>query len=202
MQKGRAAKSLMPGGHLTVAVLGFCLLWLWGSLPALAGHPASVGNPRASGLQTPVASLPPSSAAADIENEPLFGPAATEHAYHPLSKLLPLILSLGLVCIVVLVLLPIFLSKTQPGARKSGASGPMMKIIDRQVLAPQKIICLVEVAGRYLLLGISDRQISTLTELDPAAVDARLAEKEQGATSVIPGPLGAWLGRRWLPGRK
>lgn len=190
------------------AGLGLCLVMLWCAFPVLAGAgkqvvvpvvpspvPAAAGVPAA---LTPAAASPASA----IENEPLDGPATSEHAYHPLSKLLPLLLSLGLVCIVCLVLLPVFLSKTSLGSRRGGAPGAMMRILDRQVLAPQKTICLVEVAGRYLLIGISDKQISTLAELESEAVTSRLAQGAQVAPQAFPGPLGVWLGRYWQPGKK
>ena len=165
------------------------------SSPAPAAHQSGVSAQAAPVAPPPRQSIPA------IENEPVFGPAA-DHAYHPLSKILPLLLALGLVCIAALIVLPVIYAKKGAGSRP-GLTGGLMRILDRQNLAPQKTVYLVEVAGRYLLLGVTDRQINTLTELEKTELEGRLNETAPaGPMPIIPGPLGAWLGRRWQTTRK
>ncbi|HEY4000658.1 MAG TPA: flagellar biosynthetic protein FliO [Candidatus Xenobia bacterium] len=64
--------------------------------------------------------------------------------------------------------------------RLFAGNGRRMKIIERCMLSPQKGLVLVDVAGRTLLLGVSDHNIAMLAELEssgsvvpsPAPVDA------------------------------
>ncbi|MFH1132695.1 MAG: flagellar biosynthetic protein FliO [Pseudomonadota bacterium] len=56
------------------------------------------------------------------------------------------------------------------GLRKLGQPAPQgtnLRIVDRCTISTGRIVCIVEVAGRYFLLGATDGGISRLAELDP-----------------------------------
>jgi flagellar biosynthetic protein FliO len=61
-----------------------------------------------------------------------------------------------------------------------------IRIVDRQILSPQKSLLVVEVAGRMLVLGVGEQQIQLLTELDASTMDEGSSSKPAG-----PRPLSA-----------
>jgi flagellar biosynthetic protein FliO len=64
------------------------------------------------------------------------------------------------------------------------SSNKMIRVIERQMLQPQKYLCLVEVAGRYLLLGVSEQQVTFLTEIE--AIRLEEFKNNQEAVPVVP----------------
>lgn len=63
------------------------------------------------------------------------------------------------------------------GRRMRGGNGSVVKVLHRQPLTRGSGVAVVEVAGRMLVLGTTEQQVSLLTELDPF---------ELGETSVSP----------------
>lgn len=51
--------------------------------------------------------------------------------------------------------------------RMRGGSGSVVKVLHRQPLTRGSGVAVVEVAGRMLVLGTTEQQVSLLTELDP-----------------------------------
>jgi flagellar protein FliO/FliZ len=47
----------------------------------------------------------------------------------------------------------------------------LVNIKERHALAPNKMLCVVELPDRVVLLGVSDNEINLLTEIDPAKVE-------------------------------
>ncbi|MCE1247198.1 MAG: flagellar biosynthetic protein FliO [Firmicutes bacterium] len=87
------------------------------------------------------------------------------------------LLSMLAVCLLAYVLLRVFGKHlgniTMPGSRKR-----MINIIDKQVIAPNKQVCVVEVPGKTILIGMTDNDINMLCELDQKAV-AEFKEPEE-----------------------
>lgn len=54
----------------------------------------------------------------------------------------------------------------------------MIKVLEKQMIQPQKTICLVDVAGKYLLLGVSENKIECLTEVEAEKVKEKLESIE------------------------
>ncbi len=50
-------------------------------------------------------------------------------------------------------------------ALKLGGGERTLRMVDRLALAPKKWACLVNVGGRYLLLGVGEKEITLLTEI-------------------------------------
>ena len=57
-----------------------------------------------------------------------------------------------------------------------GSGKSMVRIVDRVSIDPRKSLCVVEVAGKWLLVSVSDNGVQMVSELDPES--ARAAEKE------------------------
>jgi flagellar protein FliO/FliZ len=87
--------------------------------------------------------------------------------------LLRTLLALAGVCLLAYVVLR-FLSKRVYGAQ---AGGGLMRVVARLPLEPRRSLYLVEVAGRYLLVGTGENGApTTLAEIDAATVKASAAE--------------------------
>jgi flagellar biosynthetic protein FliO len=59
-----------------------------------------------------------------------------------------------------------------------------LRILEKQALTPQKFLCVVEAAERCYLLGVSDSQISMLTELDREKVAALHPQGEPSSVEM------------------
>jgi len=79
------------------------------------------------------------------------------------------------------------------GGFGTGARRRYIRVLERNVISPQKALLLVDVAGRVLLLGVSEQQIRTLAELDADDLEAgasqpvgnlRAPRPSQGLTAV------------------
>ena len=83
--------------------------------------------------------------------------------------LLRALLALAAVCLLAYVVLR-FLSRRVYGA---AAGGGLMRVVARLPLEPRRSLYLVEVAGRYLLVGLGENGApTTLAEIDAATVKA------------------------------
>jgi flagellar protein FliO/FliZ len=81
-----------------------------------------------------------------------------------LKMLISLIIMLGLI-----FCLYYFLRRFKLGPLSAGRT-PMMKIIGMLHLAPKKSLCLVEVCGQWLVIGIGAEDVTLITKVDrPAA---------------------------------
>ncbi len=50
---------------------------------------------------------------------------------------------------------------------KAGGGRQGLRLVDRLALGPKHAVCLINVAGRYLVVGVAEREMNLLTELDP-----------------------------------
>jgi len=79
------------------------------------------------------------------------------------------------------------------GLRKLMKMGPaqtgLVRVHERLPLEPKKSVYLVEAAGQFLLLGVGEREVSRLGELDPEKARAVLAQRAQVAA---PSPKPFW----------
>ena len=80
------------------------------------------------------------------------------------------ILRMALGLVVVTALLVIGLVAYQRLSRRGmgigGAARPL-RIVDKVALGPKKWVCLLNAGGRYLLLGVAEKDVNLLTELFP-----------------------------------
>lgn len=79
-----------------------------------------------------------------------------------------------LLIIGLLVLLMIALRKLGLGT-VGRQTGGLVRVVESKMLGPRKSLAVVEAAGEYLLLGITDQQVTTLATLPPEEVKRRLA---------------------------
>jgi flagellar biosynthetic protein FliO len=90
---------------------------------------------------------------------------------------------LALAVVIVCIYVGIFLMKKMTTRRATGKSGTsLLEVLETAHLDPKKSLSLVRVADRSVLIGVTDGQISVLTELDQertSSVIASMAQKTQ-----------------------
>ncbi|HEV7864095.1 MAG TPA: flagellar biosynthetic protein FliO [Acidimicrobiia bacterium] len=77
------------------------------------------------------------------------------------------------------------------GARRRSAP---VEVIARHGLSRGASVTVLRLGGRALVLGVTEHQVSLLTEIDPAELDAPLDENPE-----IAGPAGPGIGAGALP---
>lgn len=111
------------------------------------------------------------------------------------------ILWLLVVCLLAYVLLKVFgkyLGGTVPGA----GGNRMINILEKQMLGPNKQICIMEVPGKIVLVGITENEMNVLCELDSESVKEFRENSDKGDSSKSPSLnyLSDVLLRRWQGG--
>ncbi len=94
------------------------------------------------------------------------------------------VISLIAVFAIVLVMAYVFarLIGGKLNARMSGQTG---KVLENLPLGPNRSVCIVEMAGRVFLLGITDSSINLLTEITDAAEIERLRREARAISEDV-----------------
>jgi flagellar biogenesis protein FliO len=112
------------------------------------------------------------------------------------------IMSMLAVCFLAYFLLKVFgkYLGQLPGA---GTKKKMINIVDKTLVAPNKQICIVEVPGKTILIGITDNEINMLCELDDNAVTEFIepAEVKEVAPSSAMSYLTDVFTKKWQGGK-
>ena len=116
-------------------------------------------------------------------------PSVTEMVMPSIGRI---VLSLGIIILVIYA--TVFLLRKLSGGKVSGGRGKTIQVIEQTYLAPKKSVCLVKMADRAVLIGVTDTTISLLTELDWDALPHETASKanppQAGFQSVLAESLG------------
>ena len=86
-----------------------------------------------------------------------------------LTMLLETMLALGLVCGLAYLVFRIAL----PRLNAVRSANSMVRVVDRVGLDPRKSLYVVEVAGRWLLIGASEAGVHLVSELDAKTAEAK-----------------------------
>jgi len=126
--------------------------------------------------------------------------SATTPALGLTDSVLPSLTRLGLslLAIVAIIYATVFLMKKLSG-NKIGR-GRTIQIIEQTYLAPKKSVCLLKLADRVVLVGITENNISLLTELDcesmPAEYLNKINERPAGFQGFLNDATGKLFGRK------
>jgi flagellar biosynthetic protein FliO len=90
------------------------------------------------------------------------------------------ILALGFVCLLAYVVLRVVLPRLQLGATRQS----MIKVIDRTPLDQRRSLFVVEVTGRWLLIGSSEGGVELISELDAEKAAQEAETLNAGAVST------------------
>lgn len=108
------------------------------------------------------------------------------------GDILPMLSRIGVSLLIIIVIIygTVFLLKKLSGHRIGG--GVRIKsvtVIEQTYIAPKKSVCLLKIADRAVLVGITDTNISMLTECNwdelPIEQKSQMQRPEQGFTQVL-----------------
>ena len=115
---------------------------------------------------------------------------------------MPEVLSaLGMLIAFVLILYLAYAATKWLGKRQmiqGGGLGKNIRLIDRYMLGQDKSLCIVEVGGRLMLIGVSGQHIEKICDLDPE----RIHFTEKGSPASFSDIFQQTLGEKFKPGRK
>lgn len=142
----------------------------------------------AAAMAQDVAETAPSPAAGtekvEVSAEQPLTPSLTGNVLPSLTRIA---VSLGV--IVVIIYLSVFGLKKMSGGRIGGRKGNTIQIIEQTYLAPKKSVCLVKLADRAVLLGITEGGITLLTEMDwetlPPELAAQISTGKPGFSGIL-----------------
>jgi flagellar biogenesis protein FliO len=108
-----------------------------------------------------------------------------------MSQLATTLVGLGAVCLLAFLVLRFvgarILGKSALTPFGGGRSTKLINILERQLIAPQKMLLLVDVAGKYMLIGMSENSLYTLGEVDGDLVEDRIKEAQESASQPLQG---------------
>jgi len=132
-------------------------------------------NVRPAGAERTLASLTTSEAQVEGGGDVAQQPAETVQPT-PLGSIIKMISALIVVLFCVYFGL-YFLKRLMNRRGAKGGSASALEVLDTAYVGQKKSISLVRVAGRSVLVGVTDTQISMLTELSAEETEAVLAEQ-------------------------
>ncbi len=72
----------------------------------------------------------------------------------------------SLVIMVAVIAATYYLSRWYAGKMGRSVSGRHVKVVDRVILGPGSAVCILEAGGKYYLVGVSDKNIQLICELE------------------------------------
>lgn len=98
--------------------------------------------------------------------------------FNPLSRVPVTLASLVIVCILAVFILRFFGAK---GILNNFRKGQLIKILEKQSIGPRHMLLLVEAGGKYLLIGMTDKGFTTISEIDEKKINLNLEEGTEKA---------------------
>jgi len=142
---------------------------------------------------------PPPSQMSSAESEAAQMPSLTESVLPSLSRI-----AISLCVIVGIIYLTVFLLRKLSGNRIGGKKGSTIQIIEQAYLAPKKSVCLLKLADRAVLVGITETNINLLTEMEweslPPEVVERTSRHQGGFQGLLNEAAGKLFGGRGSKG--
>ena len=134
--------------------------------------------------------------ATPVEEGEIAMPLLTDSVLPSLTKI-----GLSLLLVIVVIYGTVFLMRKLSGNRLAGAgSKKSVQLIEQTYLAPKKSICLVKLADRAVLLGMTDTQINFLTEIEwdamPQEVHKKVEAQAIGFQSILNDAAGKIFGSK------
>lgn len=104
------------------------------------------------------------------------------------SRLQNMLLVLTLVSLLVWALLRMLAPNLAGMAGRPGGRRKLVNILERQSLGPGKGLVMIEVAGRHLLLGMTEQGVHTLAELTAEEIRVAQDVPEEAPAASVPAP--------------
>lgn len=134
------------------------------------------------------------STAAAATDEVVEVPSVSEMLVPSLTRI-----ALSLLAIIFIIYGVVYLLRRLSGNRLGGGRrNKTIQMVEQTYLAPKKSVCLLKMADRAVLVGITDTQISLLTEMEwealPQDVQQSTDEKRPGFQGVLNDAVGRLFG--------
>ena len=123
-------------------------------------------------------------------------PSLTESVLPSLTRI-----AVSLCVIVAIIYLTVFLLKKLSNSHIGGRKGTAIQIVEQTYLAPKKSVCLLKLADRAVLVGITENSMNLLTEMEWDALPQETIEKSDRAHAGFQGFLNEAAGR-FLGGKR
>lgn len=150
-------------------------------LPAIAQNEAALPPPNDQGLAV-------STAVANEEDMEI--PSLAESVLPSLTRI-----GVSLAIIVGIIYLSVFFLRKLSGSKLGGQKGTTIQVIEHAYLGPKKSVCLIRLADRAVLVGVTETNISVLTELDWTSLPQATIEKTVRSSSGFQGFLNDAAGK-------
>jgi len=178
-------------------VPGLVLLCLWGMLAApVWGDIIKADNPE---RLTEQAEEKPASS--EPESDRVETPSMTDTVLPSLTRI-----GLSLLIIVGIIYISVFLLRRLSGRKAGGGGGKTIRIIEQTYLSPKKSVCLLKLADRAVLVGITEANINLLTEMAwdelPQDFLQKATERRAGFQGFMVEAAGKLLGAKSNKGAK
>jgi flagellar biosynthetic protein FliO len=99
-------------------------------------------------------------------------------------------IAVSLLVIIAIIYLTVFVLRKLSGNRLGGGKkGRTVQVVEQTYLAPKKSVCLLKLADRAVLVGVTDSTISFLTEFDWDSLPQEGSEKSALSQKGFPGLL-------------
>lgn len=168
------------------------LRWVLAIVLAVACCVTALGG----GADTAVVTGQPAQTATINDQEEAI-PSLTESVMPSLTRI-----AITLCVVVFIIYLTVFLLKKLSGSRMGGVGkGKTVQVIEQTYLAPKKSVCLLKLADRAVLVGITDSSINLLTEFDWEALPSDVLDRVNRAPGGFHGILNE-AASRLLGGKK
>ncbi|MBU0484020.1 MAG: flagellar biosynthetic protein FliO [Proteobacteria bacterium] len=95
----------------------------------------------------------------------------------------------ALAIVVGLMMLVIWLIKKAGLGQGSSQHGSLISILDTRMIAPKKYVAVLDIAGEFVVVGITDQNINLLSKLDKITLPEKPAEKTGAKTASFSGLL-------------
>ncbi len=162
------------------------IVWLLAAVLLMAGVGVVYGNKS-------------DTAAVTTQSEPTAVTGEQQEAIPSLTEsVLPSLTRIALtLCVVVAIIyLTVFLLKKLSGSRAGGTGrNKTVQVIEQTYLAPKKSVCLLKLADRAVLVGITDTSINLLTEFDWETLPSDVIDRAGRAQTGFPGILNEAAGK-------
>lgn len=101
-----------------------------------------------------------------------------------------------LAVVVALILLVAWLLKRVSGKTFSTSGGGLFELVGTMPLGEKRMLALVKAAGKYLLLGMTNEQITLLKELEAKEVEQLSKQRQQANQGSFQSMLRGFMGRK------
>lgn len=122
-------------------------------------------------------------------------PSLTESVLPSLTRI-----AVSLIVIVAIIYLTVFMLRKLSGSRFGGGKGKTIEIVEQTYLAPKKSVCLLKLADRAVLVGITEQNINMLTEFNwddlPKQAPVQTGQMPNGFQGLLNEAAGKLFGNR------